>query len=253
MDISVIIPAYDDVDRLAKAVDSVIAQRVGVEEIIVIDDGSNDATSEVAKQYEDVLLLRQKHMGTASALNNGIMMASSTWMAFLDPADSWGPDKLARQIERHAQEPALAASVIDERSKDDGEIPLLGFSDVITSCEVPSSSLLVKKELLERIGLFDESFEACVEYDLLLRVLGEERVASIDANVIDRTSRHDRNAHERYWIKALEKHLDGVYDQIVRKELIVIYRAQLLDARREKRREEEALCLLRLEHLEAGY
>ena len=98
MKVSVIITAYNDVATLAEAIESVIDQTAKADEIIVVDDGSSDATSEVAKVYDEVSLLRQKHMGSFSARNNGAMMAENRWITFLDATQKWDQDKLKKPL-----------------------------------------------------------------------------------------------------------------------------------------------------------
>lgn len=269
MDISVIIPAYNRVHTLARAIDSVRGQTYKVAEIIVIDDGSTDATSEVAKQYEDVLLLRQKNMGVSSARNNGIMMASSAWIAFLDSDDTWHPQKLEQQLLLHEKEPDLEASYTDESWVRNGKEvalpkkyakpPSLGFTDAISFCNIAPSSVLVKKSLLESVGLFDESLEVCEDYDLWLRILIDKEIGLVDERLITKYGGHDDQLSVRHWgmdrfrVRALEKHLDGKYDKEVREGLLHKYRLLCKGALKHDRLDDEALYRLRIEQLEAGY
>jgi GT2 family glycosyltransferase len=97
---SVIIPAYNSAATLARAIDSVCAQTHPAHEIIVVDDGSTDATAAVARTYgEAVRLLQQPNAGVAAARNAGARAASGDWLAFLDADDWYAPDRLQRHAE----------------------------------------------------------------------------------------------------------------------------------------------------------
>ena len=97
---SVIIPAYNAKDTLARALDSVLAQSWPAFEIIVIDDGSIDATAAVAASYgEKIRYLRQDNAGVSAARNHGARIASGDWLTFLDADDWYYLDRLKRHGE----------------------------------------------------------------------------------------------------------------------------------------------------------
>ncbi|MHC5190567.1 MAG: glycosyltransferase family 2 protein, partial [Planctomycetota bacterium] len=84
MKISVVIPAYNAEKHIARAIDSVLAQTRPADEIIVVDDGSTDATAEVVRSYgEKVIFIQQENAGVSVARNAGIEAASGDWIAFL--------------------------------------------------------------------------------------------------------------------------------------------------------------------------
>jgi len=92
---SVVIPAYNSAATLARAIDSVRAQSWPPHEIIVVDDGSEDDTADVAQRYGDgVKLIRQANDGVSSARNAGGRAATGDWLAFLDADDWYMPDRL---------------------------------------------------------------------------------------------------------------------------------------------------------------
>ena len=93
---SVIIPAYNSATTLTRAVESVLCQSYPAHEIIVIDDGSTDNTTEVARGFgEQVRLLRQANAGVSAARNRGAECATGDWLAFLDADDWYYPDRLS--------------------------------------------------------------------------------------------------------------------------------------------------------------
>ncbi len=100
--VSVVIPAFNAAATIGRAVDLVLAQTYRNYEIIVIDDGSRDATADiVASHYGDRvrLLCLARNQGESAAMNHGIAAAEGELIAFLDADDEWLPDKLAKQVD----------------------------------------------------------------------------------------------------------------------------------------------------------
>lgn len=268
MTISAVIPAHNCVATLARAIDSVLAQTHKANEIIVVDDGSTDATSEVAKMYPEVFLLRQKKMGFSSARNNGVMMAMYDWIAFLDADDTWHPEKLKEQVAYHRENRHCKVSATGEvRMRDGKEAPIPNpfqkpgeatFESCLGYCNIAASSIMMEKKLFDRLGGFDESMEVCEDYDLWLRVLREERICLINRELTcryggddDRLPEEERRM-ERFRVKALEKHLECEYDAAVRRELIRKYTLLAEGAQKSAEEDEYARYLARIEQLEAG-
>ena len=96
--ISVVIPAYNAMDTIAETLDSLLCQTRAADEIIVVDDGSTDATGEVVKNHPvGAKIVRQRNSGAAAAFNNGISSAAGEFIALLDADDIWVPEKLELQ------------------------------------------------------------------------------------------------------------------------------------------------------------
>ena len=94
--VSVIIPTYNRAHCLGEAIDSVLAQDPPADEVIVIDDGSTDATPDVLAGYGDrITVLRQANAGAGAARTAGLRQASGDWITFLDSDDLWYPGRLA--------------------------------------------------------------------------------------------------------------------------------------------------------------
>lgn len=106
--ISCIVPVYNGELYLREAIDSILAQTYRPLEIIVVDDGSTDATPDVVAGYGDRLrYIRQPNAGPGAARNHGLNLAQGEFIAFLDADDLWHPDKLARQMTRFLNRPDL--------------------------------------------------------------------------------------------------------------------------------------------------
>lgn len=105
---AVIVPVYNGARTLARALDSVLAQTHPATEIIVIDDGSQDASADVAAAYGGrVQLLRQPNRGVSAARNAGAAAASAEWLSFLDADDWYYPERLERHARMIKRDPAL--------------------------------------------------------------------------------------------------------------------------------------------------
>jgi serine acetyltransferase/GT2 family glycosyltransferase len=164
--------------------DSVLAQTFNDFEVIVVNDGSTDNTEEVVKQYltdSRVRYICQENSGQAHAKNTGIMNTSGSFIAFLDADDFWAPDKLERQLP-FFDDPQVGvvystAKYIDENAK-----PLnLNLNKYLQPKEgiitrhllfdnfVPFSSSVVRREVFDKVGLFDESLGMGIDWDLWLR------------------------------------------------------------------------------------
>ena len=128
MHIFIIMPAYDVADFIATAIESVLAQTHRDWTLVVIDDGSTDATAEVAAGFgEAVRLIRQKNSGVSVARNAGAAAASGDWLAFLDADDWYAPDRIRLHAEWIAEGEPLDCLTGDYEYRDDAG-SLLGTS-----------------------------------------------------------------------------------------------------------------------------
>ena len=97
--VSVVIPVYNGAKYLGAAIESVLAQTVPASEVIVVDDGSNDGSAEVARAYGGrVKLICTEHAGGPAATNTGVTTTSEPLLAFLDADDLWTASKLESQV-----------------------------------------------------------------------------------------------------------------------------------------------------------
>ena len=183
--ISVIIPTYNRVALLRRAIDSVYAQEsIGERfdvEVLVIDDGSTDTTPEVARAYAGVRYIRPStNKGTSGARNIGLDAASGEYIAFLDDDDSWLPWKLRRQLQALEEYPEASAAYGQEVKRSDRAIWVwpdpqdapTGWMhrSLLTTCPVNTSSVMIRRSHLDRAGRFDESLRCWEDYDMWLRL-----------------------------------------------------------------------------------
>lgn len=113
--ISVIIPTYNRCWILKEAIDSVLSQKFSDFEIIVVDDGSTDATNELLSTYGDqITTISQQNKGVSAARNAGISFARGGYIAFLDSDDMWLPEKLSCQHDFFQSHPEALICQTDE-------------------------------------------------------------------------------------------------------------------------------------------
>ena len=164
--VSVIIPVYNGARYLGEAVASVRAQREVTDwEIVIVDDGSTDGTSDVIDRCRSeeprVRLLPQSHRGIAPSRNAGVSAARGDFLAFLDADDLWEPAKLHRQLAlaEASDSPAMVFSLVTEFASPDLEAEaFVGIA--VREAPMPglcASALLAPREIFSRVGPFDES------------------------------------------------------------------------------------------------
>lgn len=183
--VSVILPAYNREDLVARAIDSVLAQTFTDFELIVVDDASKDGTRQVLERYRDHprlrLLLSDVNLGGGGARNLGIAAARADLIAFQDSDDVWLPHKLAAQVAALEARPeaglCYCGSLFSEGTKSyyipeavfdhlDGDMS----GEILRRNPTSTQTLLVRREVLERTGLFDPAFKRFQDWELMIRV-----------------------------------------------------------------------------------
>jgi glycosyltransferase involved in cell wall biosynthesis len=193
--ISVIIPTFNREGFLEQAIDSVLDQSLACGEILVVDDGSTDATSDIVKSINGranipIRYLYQENKGASAARNKGIAEARYDLLCFLDSDDRWAPRKLELQLEAMERQPQYLIShtreiwyrqgaQVNQKKKHappHGEI----FNRALQMCVVGMSTIMVRKKLFTCYGLFAEDMLCCEDYDLWLRVSRKEEFLLVD-------------------------------------------------------------------------
>ena len=199
--VSVIIPTYNRGWILREAIDSVLAQDFRDFELIVVDDGSTDNTAQILDSYhQDLMVIRQPNRGVSAARNRGIAAAGGGLIAFLDSDDRWLPRKLSSQVDFFNSNPGAVINQTEEiwirngvrvnpktrHHKPSGMI----FEPSLALCLVSPSAVMLKRSLLDEVGLFDEDLPACEDYDLWLRISWRYPVHLIETPLIIKRGGH---------------------------------------------------------------
>jgi len=217
--VSIVITTYNRRSFLKEAVLSVINQDYQDKEILVIDDGSTD------RSFEEVrgLPLRyvwKENRGISSARNMGINISRGEFIAFLDVDDLWKKGKLTRQLEAMIEN-QIDISYTDEiwirngehlnqkdrHKKYSGDI----FERCLPLCIISPSSVVIKRKILDEVGLFDETLPVCEDYDIWLRITSRYPVLFIDKPLIIKRGGHKDQlsrayeAIDRFRIQSLAK------------------------------------------------
>ena len=197
--VSVVMPAFNVGWCVARAVDSVLTQSLREREVVVVDDGSADDTASVLARYGDAIrVIRQTNAGMSAARNAGIRMARGNLVAFLDADDWWYPDKLQRQVTLMRERPELgfcstAARVVNPEGRllnvwycpgPNNDMLRTLFAEnaaIAGGC----SAVMVRRELLDRVGLFDESLRGFEDPDLWIRLAAVSGYACIDEPLVE--------------------------------------------------------------------
>ena len=226
MKVSVIIPTYNRKHTLGRAIESIISQTIKPLEIIIVDDGSNDGTREwIKEEYPFIKYLNQNNSGVSASRNRGIFSANGNWIAFLDSDDEWIPEKLERQLSIlssdkeavfcHTNEiwirNGTRVNQMRKHQKYGGYI----FEKCLDMCRISPSSSIIKKEVFDHIGYFDESLIVCEDYDLWLRIAAHYKILFLDQPLIKKYGGHVdqlsrvKGGIEKYRIQSLEKILSS--------------------------------------------
>ena len=245
--VSTIIPTYNRADILDRAVDSVLGQTFEDLELIVVDDGSTDATPELIDQYDDPRLTFIEHdenRGGSVARNTGIEHATGDYLAFLDSDDAWRPRKLERQVaelDRRSDDWVAVYCDAEFVTADTGPVQRAAgyFADHLGGPEAPTeggselvkhvladelhtsagSTLLVRRETVEAIDGFDESFIRFQDPEFLIRVLWQGKLAYVPQTLVERyesadpppdlVAAADRHYLDTYWDTVEQLENDG--------------------------------------------
>jgi len=217
--VSVIIPTYNRPEFLNQAVGSVLNQTFQDFELLVVDDGS-DRALDLPEDDRLTLIRHEKNFGVSAARNTGIQASQAPLISTLDDDDRWLPDKLRRQLEFFQNNPGefvvqpeaiwyRNGEKVDQKRKHrkpDGPI----LPRALERCLVSGSGVMMKRDVFEKVGLFDEDFPVCEDYDLWLRMglhypvrLINEPLVEKDGGRPDQLS--SRPGLDKYRVLALRK------------------------------------------------
>jgi glycosyltransferase involved in cell wall biosynthesis len=200
--VSAVLPTYNRGWILEQAVDSVLDQDYANLELIVVDDGSTDGTKGLLSRFGDrIVVICQTNRGVSAARNTGIRAATGELIALLDSDDTWLPEKVTAQVAFFSNHPDARVCQTQEfwirngvrvnpgkrHRKEAGMI----FERSLALCLVSPSAVMMRKSLLDEVGLFDETLPACEDYDLWLRIACKHPIHLIDRPLIVKRGGHD--------------------------------------------------------------
>jgi glycosyltransferase involved in cell wall biosynthesis len=180
--ISVVMPVYNHAPFIRRAVESVWAQDRSDIEVLIVDDGSTDDTETVVNALSGggaVRFFRQENAGAAAARNTAIAAAKGEWIAFLDADDFWLPGKLTAQFAELENRPnatfsytdvTLRSADGDESDLECGNVGLPLLTQLVGGSLFATPTVLVRRDCLQRVGLFDERLRTGEDWDLWMRL-----------------------------------------------------------------------------------
>ena len=192
--VSVVIPVYNRETTVGRAAASVLNQSYTNLELIIVDDCSNDNSLQVIHEFQDkriIVITSEQNSGANAARNKGILAAKGQYVAFQDSDDEWVKDKLKIQmqdmINRDLSASFCAHCLIDGRIKrivpDDYEDKLKyenELMNVLADCNVVSTqTLIVKRDVFDKIGYFDEEMPRLQDYEFVIRLAQKEKIGYI--------------------------------------------------------------------------
>lgn len=223
--VSVVIPTHDRLRYLREALASLRAQTRDDWEALIVDDGSTDDTLAYLEGLRDdrVKVLERAHTGNVSRLRNaGIREARGRWIAFLDSDDRWQPEKLEVQLDALRHETTCGwsytrAGAIDANGRELHDEWLAGAPDasgailrplLLHEARIVAPAVMAERELLRRVGGFDESLPFCEDYDLWIRLARASAVVAVP-EMLCRVRRHGGNTTRGQ--AGIEESLVGLY------------------------------------------
>ncbi len=186
--VSVVIPAYNAESTIRDALESVYRQSHENLEVIVVDDGSTDATRDIVeREFPQVLLKRSDNQGPSHARNLGIEACHGRWIAFLDADDVWHGEKITYQLDVAQTDPLIGLVASDWiRHEEFRDVPKalpvshVGYRDLLVLNQFQTSTVLVLRSVVQTLNGFDHLVDGAEDWDMWLRVAQQVRVVKVD-------------------------------------------------------------------------
>jgi glycosyltransferase involved in cell wall biosynthesis len=231
--VSVIIPAFNSLKYLPSTLESVFQQTFSDYEVIIVDDGSTDGTTDwgLNLEYPNVQFLFQENQGSASARNAGLSKANGEYIAFLDADDIWASSKLAKQVNVLDQFPEVGlvyswVGSINSAGEIRGKVrrniaegnvwEVIALGDIVECGSAP----LVRRSGFEEVGVFDVSLSYAQVWDMWMRIASHYPFKVIQEVLIyyrDHPENYSKNWHriEPNYQKIIEKNFSNVSPQLI--------------------------------------
>ena len=226
--VSVIIPVYNGERYLAESIQSVLDQTLAPDEIIVVDDGSTDATAQIVADLSvsasvPIRYIYQTNQGPAAARNTGIRLAQGDILAFQDSDDVWAPQKQQKQVALlSAEPPADIVTGWTQQYADDTDPPSGDLSSPLPKpyADFHLQSKLIRAQLFTRVGLLGETLTFGEDIDWMVRAIQSGAILRPQQEVVVYYRRHAHNltnrigSPDRYLILALRRAMRRRADNI---------------------------------------
>lgn len=247
----VIIPSYNRSRLLKRAVQSVQNQSYKNWNLLIVDDGSTDGTSDSFYGKKTTILRLENNKGVGYARNQGIRKTTAEWIAFLDSDDEWLPQKLQKQMEYanrypqylliHCNETWLKNGKILNQKKHHKKQGGRIFIPSVRLCCISPSAVLIRRSLFQELGLFREDFPVCEDYELWLRITSRYEVGFLDEPLLIKHGGHKDQLSKKYFAMDYWR-LKALYPYLTDKDLSL-----------EERQEVQQVLISRAEILLKGY
>lgn len=216
--VSVVIATYNRSRYVRGAIESVLRQDFKDFEIIVVDDGSTDATKEALSKYKNIRYIYQENKGRSEARNAGIRAARAEYVAFLDDDDTWLEGKLSKQVvflDSHPEAGLVHAlsEVVDENGTILGKETAkrlnfykraikIGYTyeGMSRLCIVFLSAVMLRKECFSQVGFFDGNIPAFEDWDFYLRFALKYKMSLIP-EILVKYKLHKKNTSSDEFIR----------------------------------------------------
>ncbi len=220
-EVDVVIPVYNGAEFVGEAIESVLKQKESPHSIIVVNDCSTDQTMNVLEGFGTQIRVLQhgKNRGLPAARNTGIRAGNSGLIAFLDADDAWAEEKNQKQIQEFRDTPEIGLCYTDVADCDSKLNPIRSnrgfrrrkgeavFSELyLKAFPIPPSTVMVRREVFNVCGLFDESMRETEDFECWLRIAMKFPISCLpealcrrrnNPHSITNTSRLDREIHYR--------------------------------------------------------
>ena len=206
--VSVILPTYNRDYCIKTAMESVYAQNHAAYELIIVDDGSTDGTEKIVNKYknEKTVYVKQENGGVSRARNAGIRLANGNYIAFLDSDDYWDPKHLEEHVTALTGNPVHTMSYNNYRTEGPGSVDdghafyPVSYPEIlfISRSVITTPSVVVRSDILDEVGLFDEDMKICEDLDLWRRIAKAGPIKEINKVLTTVTLRDNHYSIDEY-------------------------------------------------------